>query len=161
MFVCLIPFFPIALAEGLGRLDMRRKYAILAVAFAFLMAGSYAYAYTYHNMRAQYAPFFDEIKAKIPDSSRIIMPFNVQDCLYYSGKKCLRLGTMDGPLPNADGSGLSDTLTAYGADYVCCSSLNIDALAPWEKAVCDRYAGAKPHIDYARGGAWGRCWRAD
>ncbi|MFH0863362.1 MAG: hypothetical protein V1875_10105 [Candidatus Altiarchaeota archaeon] len=171
MFTPLAPFLIIAISEGVGKIDikfeksfkgapMRSPAVVLAALLLICMLGaSYAYSYTYRNIRAGYAPFWDEM-ASLPAGSRIIMPFNVQECLYFSGRQCLRLGTMGGGIPRPDGSDMERVLSQYRADYVCCTSINWDAQSLSDKAVCDSFTGRKAVIDYDSGNIWGRCWAA-
>jgi hypothetical protein len=158
MFVSFIPFIPLALSAGLDRVRFKRKHAVLLACLVLFLAGSYAYSYTYKTIRDGYAPFFASMANEIPPRSKVIMPFNVQECLYFSGKDCLRLGTMGGEALT-DESDIDSLVSEYGADYVCCSSLNWAAQPPEDKRLCDHYRMVKPDISYQAGGLWGRCWK--
>jgi hypothetical protein len=157
VFVSFVPFAVIAMAAGFHALKFRYKHLLVAAAFIGLMGGSYAYAYTYRNIRDPYLPFFDEMRQRIAGGANVVMPFNIQDCVYFSQRKCLRIGNTGGiPTPTKDT--LDSIITDYGVEYVCCSSLNIQALSDSDRLICQRFEGKRPYIDYEAQGVWGKCW---
>ncbi|MFH1055825.1 MAG: hypothetical protein V1744_07025, partial [Candidatus Altiarchaeota archaeon] len=81
MFVAFIPFMVIALALGYNSLKLKYTHYILALALLSFIGGSYAYSYTYMNLRQAYQPFWDMMKAQIPSDAIVIMPFNLGECL--------------------------------------------------------------------------------
>jgi 4-amino-4-deoxy-L-arabinose transferase-like glycosyltransferase len=159
MFVSFMPFAIIAAARGFEDARLRQKWTVLAVALLAFMGASYAYAYTYAQIRAPYGPFFDEVRERTPKGAVIVMPFNVGDCIYFTQRSCARIGGTGGiPWPNV--RSLDDVLAQSGVSYVCCSSLNWDAYTKADRSICDGFAGRLPVLDYRDGGVWGKCWKA-
>jgi hypothetical protein len=158
MFVALVPFAVLSAAEGFDSLRLSRKHLALAVAAIAFMGGSYAYAYTYKKIRDPYLPFFEQMKERIPGSANVVMPFNVQDCVYYAERRCLRVGSAGG-IPSPDARSLDPILSDYDVSFVCCSSLYWDAISRTDRLICGRFAAQKPFIDYSAPGVWGRCWQ--
>jgi hypothetical protein len=160
MFVSFIPFAVIACAKGLQGIKIRGKHIILVFVLLILTGGSYGYSYAYRGIRDSYLPFFERMRDGIPDDARVVMPFNIQDCVYYTGRHCLRVGSTGGisTAPreyrpdNIDG-----ILAEHDVSYVCCSSLNWDALSEGDRFLCSHFKNT-PTIEYTDGGLWGRCW---
>jgi len=157
MFVALFPFIVVYMADGYMGLKLKYKHILLAVALVSYIGGSYAYSLTYKQMRDPYIPFFKLMEEKIPQGANVVVPFNIQDCIYYSGRRCLRIGSTGG-IPTPTQGTLDSILQDYDISYVCCSSLNWNALSASDKMICDRFNDAKLHINYIQGGIWGRCW---
>lgn len=157
MFVAFVPFFPLAAAWGLRGVTPKHLKVLAVVMVVAFVAGSYAYSYTYRQIRSAYEPFFGQVREGLPENAVVVMPFNVQECLYYTGKKCLRMGSMGGQIPSVDDE-VDSVLASYGAGYVCCSSLNLDEHHAGDRLVCDRFLRQEPVIRYDGSGIWGRCW---
>ncbi len=158
MFIAFLPFALIFAAEGYAAAKFRRKHLALLAAFLLFAGGSYGYAYTYKTMRDPYMPFFLAMRERLPQDARVVMPFNVGECAYFSGRQCVRIGSAGGiTRPTADD--LEDVLRAGGISYVCCSGINWDEVSVGDRLICDSFNESAPSIDYALDGAWGRCWR--
>jgi len=160
MFIAVFPFAVLAAAKGFDGLRMRHKHAALLAALLLFMSGSYAYSYTYKDLRDPYLPFFEKMRAEIPADARVVMPFADADCIYYSGRMCIRLGSTGG-IPEPNEGNLDRILSENGIAFVCCSSLNQAAFSKADRLICDRFAELRPDIDYAKGGVWGKCWATD
>jgi len=157
MFVAAMPFAVVAMAAGYDAMKFRRKDIMLAAAFIALLGGSYAYAYTYKSIRERYVPFFDMMKDKIPDDAKVVMPFNKQECVYYSERQCQRIGNTGG-IPTPTIENMDRILKDYDIAYVCCSSLNWGAHDEI-RIICDPFKDRKPAFEYEKGGVWGKCWK--
>lgn len=158
MFIALMPFAVIYAAEGYAAIKFRWKHAALLAAFLLFVGGSYGYAYTYKTMRDPYMPFFLMMRERIPDGARVVMPFNVGECAYFSGRQCVRIGSAGGiPRPTADN--MQEVLREGKISYVCCTSINWDEVSGGDRLICDGFKERTPFIDYSSGGAWGRCWK--
>ncbi len=156
IFTPAIVFFPIILSKGC---DSSRRGVILWISLSMLVAGSYAYSHTYMSMRQGYAGFFQMMREGIDANERVLMPYNIGECLYFSERKCVRVGSAEG-IPETGIEDLEETLEEYGVKYVCCTSINEQALKGYNKMVCDHYAERPALFRAVDGNIWGRCWRA-
>lgn len=155
MFTPAIVFVPLMLASGAKKAT---RQLLLWVALTALLAGSLAYALVYDDMRGGYAPFFDMMKEGIGPGERVLMPYNVGECLYFTERKCARIGSAGGVPIVLEGE-LEASLLENGIEYVCCTSINHEALSGYNRMVCEHYIGEPPIFSHINGNVWGRCWR--
>ncbi len=157
MFTSAIPFAVIAMAKGYDNLSSRFKKPLLAVTLATVLIASYAYANTYQSMRAPYQPFFNMMRDEITDNKSVIMPFNMQECIYYSERICERVGSRWG-IPRPTESNIDELLKAYDISYVCCTSMNWNAQSENDRMICEHFKNQPPTIKYEKDGVWGSCY---
>jgi len=160
MWVALIPFIVLAMGAGYERMRWRWKGAVAAICIIALLGASYAYAYTYRQIRGEHIPFFEMMKSGIEEGENVVMPFNSADCVYYTGLRCLRVGSAGG-IPEPEEGQVQEVLKEYGIDHVCCSSLAYDGFGEADRRICESFGDVEPEISYDRGRVWGRCWKLD
>ncbi|MFC2163228.1 ArnT family glycosyltransferase [Candidatus Altiarchaeota archaeon] len=156
MFISFSPFIIIAIASGYQRIDNRFKTIALAVGLMLLTIGSYGYSYTYRQINSGYQPFFQKIRDQV-GLEKVIMPFNIQDCIYHTGRHCVRIGSTGG-IPKINVENIDEIIRDHDIGYVCCSSMHWDAVPEDEKSICERYGQEKATINYVNQDVWGRCW---
>ena len=102
--------------------------------------------------------FFEMMAARIGPQENVVMPFNVGECAYFTGLRCLRIGSVGG-VPRPGPGEVGKVMRESGVDYVCCTSLGWDGHSEADKALCGHFKGQEAEISYNRGEVWGRCWR--
>ncbi|MBU0762832.1 MAG: glycosyltransferase family 39 protein [Candidatus Altiarchaeota archaeon] len=153
MFVCAIPFIPVIIAKGIGSRQSLTFFAAIIV----LTAGSYTYAYTNMKVREEYTPFFNLMKERIGSDERVLMPYKVGECLYFSKKRCARVGSAGG-VQIVDEEELEENIAENRISYVCCTSMNYDSLRGYNRMVCEHYSRGQPSFSYVKNNIWGKCW---
>ena len=110
-----------------------------------------------------------------PDGPRVLYPFDVGACVFYSGMRCVRYGSYhkdidpDGinGIPQYGLSGFDEFLEMWDIDYVCCDGNKWHAFSMYDKALCNHFMDETVFIDY--GGdytvgvedsySWKKCWQ--
>lgn len=158
MFIAAIPFALAYMAAGFSAWGFRKKHILAAIACISFVGVSYAYSYTYMDIRSRLNPFFDMIGEDIPSDAGVIMPHNVQECLYYTGKKCIRIGGVAG-MPYPTEENIDIVLKDNDIGFVCCTSFWSRAYKDHDRIICERFADEEPVIEHLSGDLWGRCWK--
>ena len=157
MFTAYIPFFVLALAKGYVDLNFKWKNILAGILICALIAGPIGYGLGYWNFRQKYIPVFEAIKEGTVNEETLVMPFNVGDCVYYTKRKCLRIGSIGG-IPKPSEEDLGYILKMGGVDKVCCTSLAKGQLSISDKLICNAFQNQTPSIQYDSNGVWGKCW---
>ncbi|MFH1402721.1 MAG: hypothetical protein ABIH11_00445 [Candidatus Altiarchaeota archaeon] len=157
MFIAVIPFLVIAVSKGVGGISNRGMMLATPAVILLLVGGSYGYAQTYKNLVEGYEPFFEKIREEMPEGSRIVMPFMIHECIYYTGMHCLKIGGA-GSLPEFDTKDMRQIFKDYDVEYVCCNRMHWSALPEQYKSVCRRLNKEKSYVSYSEGDSWGKCW---
>jgi hypothetical protein len=152
-----VPFLVLAVAEGFGSWKQKYKKILVMISVIAFTGCTIAYAYTYNQIMSDYLPFYNLMVDKLPKDSSIIMPFTLQECLYYTGLKCVRLRNYPGGVPLEIAYTQPEGLPDYGITHVCCDSLYWDARDYHTKEFCTSFT-QNPVINFSMGDAWGRCW---
>ncbi|MBD3387534.1 MAG: hypothetical protein GF414_01190 [Candidatus Altiarchaeales archaeon] len=155
MMVVFIPFTPILVARGVNDVKFKHKDVLLGVALLVLAGGTLSYAFVYRSIVDDYIPFYDMMREEIPEGSRVVMPFTVHECLYYTGLDCVRVREFPNSVPPRVYEDMS-ILLDYGIDYVCCDRLYWDSKPEEIRGFCNGMPDDR--IAFGVGGA-GSCWK--
>lgn len=158
MFYSFIPFIPVFMAYGFLDDKGVRRTVIVGLCLFAAVGSSFGYALVYSAVRAPVIPFFHMMEDSIGEDKNVLMPESVGECLYFSQKRCIRLGSAGG-VPNPRQDHVREDVAKAGIDYVCCSNLNWGAHSEVEKRVCTQFFDQTPDISYESGGYWGKCWK--
>jgi hypothetical protein len=157
MFIFAIPFITLAIAKSIEG-GSKNRMVITLSALCILCAGSYGYASAYASIREDYHPFWKMMGEDIGEDERVLMPFNIQECIYFTDRKCMRVGNTGGiPVPTMET--MEEILEENEITYVCCTSLNYNAISDSDRLICNYAQGGEAEIEYRSGDVWGRCIR--
>ncbi len=157
--VALAPLAYIGLAKTYDGVKFKGKWIATLFCIVALLGASYAYAFSYRKIRDSYEPFWNMMEANIQDTESVVMPFNIADCNYQTGLRCIRIGSLGGIAEPGVGQ-VRSVMEENGIDAVCCSSLAWDGYGESDKRICTEFAKDDAFIVYDRGPVWGRCWKA-
>jgi len=155
-----VPFMVLAFGKSVKSIGKTREVVVLLILSGLVFTGApMAYAFTYDQIIKDYEPFYEMMDSNLDSDAAVLMPYTLQECLYYTNLHCVRLRDFPNGVPPEIAFGGGD-LTQYGVTHVCCDSLYWGARNDKVKQFC-RSFDQEPVINYSRDNVWGRCWRVD
>ncbi|MBD3261578.1 MAG: hypothetical protein GF334_07850 [Candidatus Altiarchaeales archaeon] len=157
LIVFCVPFAVICASAGLKGVSKNQKKALLLLSMVFFSAVTLAYAYTYHGIIQDYLPFYGLMDGALPADARIMMPYTLQECLYYTDHVCIRSKDFPGGVPPEVYEDPS-LVRHLNISHVCCDSLYWNSRPKRIKNFCQSYPGEKV-IEYRENGVFGVCYK--
>lgn len=153
-----VPFIVIACSEAIRTWKRFIKVLLTVLSILVFSGCTVAYAYTYNSIIDDYLPFYSLMSERLPEDARVIMPYTLQECLYYTGLECVRLRDIPQGVPPEILFHHPAKLPEYNITHVCCESLYWPSRTEDEKRACLGFEGDVV-VDYSSGSVWGKCYR--
>jgi hypothetical protein len=153
-----IPFAIIAAAKGLSNFSIRQKTVLFIISFFAFTGVTISYAFVYNQVMSKYIPFYHLMEENLPSDARIVMPYTLQHCIYYTSKECVRDRNFPGGVPPEIVQSNPADLEIFNITHFCCDSLWWDARNPKIRNACQMLADDNLVLDYEKDGVWGKCW---